>query len=82
MLKKNYIGFVASTNFVDAHPQRAQLKMWVNLQSGKLDGPKRIARDVSNVGHWGNGDYKVLLKSADELEYLMTLIKPSFAKHS
>jgi predicted transport protein len=80
--KKKYIGFIASTNFVDVHPQRAQLKLWINLPKGELDDPKKIARDVSNVGHWGNGDYEVSLKSTDELDYLMTLIKQSFTKHS
>ena len=80
--RKKYVGFVASTNFVDVHPQKSQLKLWINLQKGELDDPKKIARDVSNVGHWGNGDYEVFIKSADELYYLMTLIKQSFAKHS
>src|SRR4030066_2330290 len=77
--RKKYVGFVAGTNFVDVHPQKAQLKLWINLQKGELDDPKKIARDVSNVGHWGNGDYEVFIKSADELYYLMTLIKKIFA---
>ena len=80
--RKKYVGFVAGTNFVDVHPQKSQLKLWINLQKGELDDPEKIARDVSNVGHWGNGDYEVFIKSADELYYLMTLIKQSFAKHS
>jgi len=80
--RKKYVGFVASTNFVDVHPQKSQLKLWVNLQKGELDDPKKFARDVSNVGHWGNGDYEVFIKSADELYYLMTLIKQSLTKHS
>src|SRR4030066_220813 len=77
--RKLYIGFVAGTNFVDVHPQKSQLKMWINLPKGELDDPQKIARDVSNVGHWGNGDYEVFIKSADELYYLMTLIKKIFA---
>jgi predicted transport protein len=47
-----------------------------------LDDPKKMARDVSEVGHWGNGDYQVLVESNEEFDYLMTLIKQSFAKHS
>src|SRR4030066_1537716 len=77
--RKLYVGFVAGTNFVDVHPQKSQLKMWINLPKGELDDPQKIARDVSNVGHWGNGDYEVFIKSADELYYLMTLIKKIFA---
>ena len=80
--RKKYVGFVAGTNFVDVHPQKSQLKLWINLQKGELDDPKKIARDVSNVGHWGNGDYEVHVASSDEFDYVMTLIKQSFMKHS
>jgi predicted transport protein len=80
--RKKYVCFVAGTNFVDVHPQKSQLKLWINLSKGELDDPKNIARDVSDIGHWGNGDYETLVKSTDDLQYLMTLIKQSFAKHS
>ena len=80
--RKLYVGFVVGSNFVDVHPQRLQLKLWINLQKGELDDPKKVARDVSEVGHWGNGDYQVLVESSGGLDYLMTLIKQSFAKHS
>src|SRR4030066_1366601 len=80
--RKLYIGFVAGTNFVDVRPQKSQLKMWINLPKGELDDPQKIARDVSNVGHWGNGDYEVHVESSDEFDYVMTLIKQSFIKHS
>lgn len=32
-------------------------------------------RDISSVGHWGNGDYQVIVKNDDDLEYIMSLIK-------
>lgn len=80
--RKKYVGFVASSNFVDVHPQKSQLKLWINMMKGELDDPKKVARDVSSIGHWGNGDYEVIVKSADDLYYLMSLIKQSYAKHS
>jgi predicted transport protein len=79
--RKLYIGFAAGTNFVDVHPQRMQLKLWINLSKGEVDDPQNVARDVSEVGHWGNGDYQVLVESSDDLDYLMTLIKQSYSKH-
>ncbi len=39
-----------------------------------------MARDVSEVGHWDNGDYQVIVESNEPLDYLMTLIKHSYAK--
>jgi predicted transport protein len=80
--RKKYIGFVAGTNFVDVHPQKTQLKLWINLRIGELDDPQKFARDVSDIGHWGNGDYEVSITAADDFNYLMTLIKQSYAKHS
>jgi len=32
-------------------------------------------RDVSEIGHWGNGDYEVVVKDDKHLEYIMSLIK-------
>lgn len=52
------------------------------LNNGQLNDPGNIARNVANVGHWGNGDYEISLSSADELPYLMTLIKQSYDKNS
>ena len=51
------------------------LKLFINLSKGKLDDSKGIMRDVSNTGHWGNGDYEVVVSDTKDLEYLMSLIK-------
>ena len=80
--RKRYIGFIANTNFVDIHPQKSQIKIWINLNKGELDDPKNLARDVSKIGHWGNGDYEITVKPNSDLDYLMTLIKQSYKKHS
>lgn len=80
--RKHYIGFISNTNFVDIHLMKSRLKIWVNLAKGELDDPKKIARDVSNIGHWGNGDYEIHLKPGADLDYIMMLIKQSYKKHS
>ena len=71
-----------STNFVDVRPQKSSLKLWINLAKGELDDPENLARDVSEVGHWGNGDYQVIVESSEKLDYLMKLIEQSFGKHA
>lgn len=80
--RKHYIGFIVNTNFVDILVQQSQIKLWLNLNKGELDDPRNIARDVAAVGHWGNGDYEIILKPGNDLDYLMTLIKQSYKKHS
>ena len=80
--RKLYIGFVAGSNFVDVHPQKNQLKLWINLPKGELDDPKKVARDVAEVGHWGNGDYEIIVKSNISIDYVLSLIKQSYDRHS
>lgn len=79
--KKKYIAFVSGSNVVDVHIQKNALKMWLNLQQGDLDDPKEIARDVSSVGHWGNGDYEIVMRTDEEMEYILSLIKQSLKKN-
>ena len=75
---KQYIAFRAKTNITDVQVQKKTLKIFINLRKGFLDDPKRIFRDVSTVGHWGNGDYSIQISSDDSLEYIVSLIRQSF----
>ena len=51
------------------------LKLFINLKKGQLDAPKGLAKDVSETGHWGNGDYELIISNTDNIEYIMSLIK-------
>lgn len=75
--KKKYIAFVAGTNVVDIHIQKNALKLWLNLKQGSLEDPKGIARDVSSTGHWGNGDYEIIVYNDENIDYIISLIKQS-----
>lgn len=79
--KKKYIAFVSGKNIIDIHPQKNALKIWINLTFGELEDPKNIFRDVSKIGHWGNGDYELQINSDEDLEYILSLIKQSFRKN-
>jgi predicted transport protein len=80
MPRSQYIGFKRKTNFVDVSFQKNALWMWINLPKGKLDDPKGITRDVSNIGHYGNGDYDLKVTPKSDLDYIMFLINQSY-KH-
>lgn len=80
--RKLYIGFISRTNFVDVHLYKKHITLWLNLTKGNLDDPKKIARDISGIGHWGNGDYEIKLEPESDLDYLITLIKQSYQKNS
>lgn len=74
--KKLEVGFLYNKKvMVDIHLQKRGLKMWFNTKVGTLDDPRNIARDVSNTGHWGNGDYQIQISNDEDIEYIFSLIK-------
>lgn len=73
--KKMYIAFKKRKNIVDVRIQQKNLIFWLNLKKGSLDDPKNIAQDCSIKGHYGNGDYEILITDTKNLEYIMSLIK-------
>lgn len=73
--QKYYIAFKTNSNIADIQIQYKSLKIWINLKKGKLEDPKQITKDVSNVGHNGNGDYEMIIYNTSNLEYIMSLIK-------
>lgn len=76
---KLYVAFTANgSNFTDVALQKQGLKLWINLPKGELEDPYKLARDVSNIGHHGNGAYELTVKNADKLDYVLTLIKQSY----
>ncbi|WP_417861414.1 DUF5655 domain-containing protein [Winogradskyella sediminis] len=72
---KLYIAFKKEKNLSDIVILKKGLKIFINLTKGNLDDPKGIMRDVSDTGHWGNGDYEVVVQDTKNLEYIMSLIK-------
>ena len=80
--KKQTIGFKIDNNiFCDLVLQGKSLKIYLNLKSGDLQDQKQIARDVSNVGHWGNGSYEIKLADLEDIDYIISLLKQSLRKN-
>ncbi len=81
--KKKYIAYKANTNFVDVIVYNKELRLTLNLKSGQLDDPKKITKDFTKPkqGHWGNGDYEIRIRSANEIPYAMALIGQSYIKN-
>jgi len=78
--RQTYIGFKRKSNFVDIDFQKKNLWLWINLKKGELDDPKGITRDISGIGHYGNGDYDLRVNTETDIDYVMFLINQSFKK--
>lgn len=77
---KYYVAYKAETNFVDVIPQSKRLVLMLNMEFHELHDAKSLARDVTNLGRWGNGDIELKLNSIDEIPYIMGLVRQSFEK--
>ena len=77
---KLYVAYKADTNFVDVIPQRNRMRLTLNVRFHELHDPKNVARDVTNLGRWGNGDAEIGLSSAEELPYVLGLVRQAFEK--
>lgn len=74
--KKLYVAFKNDKkNIVDMRLQKISLKMWLNAKQCTIVDAKKITKDVSNIGHWGNGDYELSVNNDNDLEYILSLIK-------
>jgi predicted transport protein len=78
----SYIGFKRKSNFVDIDFQKKNLWLWINLKKGELDDPKGLTGDVSEKGHYGNGDYELRVYPDTDLDYVMFLINQSYKKQA
>lgn len=79
--KKLYIAYKTTTNFVDIEPQKNQLRLFLNMKFSEIHDPWGYCRDVTTVGHHGNGDVEASISSSDQLDDLMDLVRQSFEKH-
>ena len=75
---KIYVAYKAETNFVDVVPQASQLRLTLNVRFHELHDPKGLATDVTNLGHWGNGDAEIKLSDPGELRYVIGLVRQAF----
>lgn len=71
----SYIAYKAESNFVDVVPQAKRLRLTLNMHFNELNDPKGLCKDVSGLGHWGNGDVEVGLSSLEDLPYVIGLVR-------
>ncbi len=74
---KLYVAYKAETNFVDVIPQAKRLLLSININFAEVSDPKGLCRDVAGMGRWGNGDVEIGLSKADELPYVIGLVRQS-----
>ncbi len=75
---KHYSAFRRKNNFVSLKIQSKQIKLWVRVKKDKLVDPLNIARDVTEVGHHGTGNYEIIFSSEKDIPYLLNIVKEAY----
>jgi predicted transport protein len=77
--KKQVVAFYkGAKNVFSIQVQTTAIKVVINAKFGTLKDAKKLFRDVSNVGHWGNGDYQIRLEDDEYFDYVISLIKQNY----
>ena len=66
--QKVYVAFKKQSNIVDIEVQKKVLNLSINAKSGTLNDAKGLAKNVSGIGHYGNGDYQIKVSDDTELD--------------
>jgi uncharacterized protein with ParB-like and HNH nuclease domain/predicted transport protein len=77
---KLYIAYKAETNFVDIVPQAKRLRLSLNMPFAHLNDPKGVAKNVTGIGRWGNGDVELGIATMAEVPYAIGLIRQSLER--
>jgi len=80
--RKQYIAYRTNKNFTEFQLQSNSIKIFIDLPKDQLEDPKDMARDMTNIGHYGTGDVEVILKSFDDLDYSVNLIEQTYLQSS
>jgi len=72
------VSFRAETTFLDVIPQAGRLILVLNIPARELRDDRGLARDVSDIGHWGVGDTQVALEDGSDFAYVMGLVRQAY----
>jgi predicted transport protein len=79
---KQTIGFKQNRVFTDLIIYNKGIGIVLNLKRGELDDFQNLTEDISEKGHWGNGEYRIWINTMEEIDYGFSLIKQSFKKQN
>ena len=73
---KVYIGFNRGRkSIISIKPQKKSLVMWLNTDPKTLNDPKGLIKDVTNIGHHGNGNSQLNISDNRNIGYIEDLLK-------
>ena len=78
--KKLYIAYKISQNIACMELKKERVLLWVKLDPKRVDLPRRIARDVTTIGHYGTGDLELSVRTSDDLETVKPVLEQAYQR--
>ncbi len=76
--KKEYVAYKVAKNFISLEAQKKRIIINLKFTSSELEKWKDVGRDVTNIGHYGTGNFQFYVTEQKDLEVAKELIKISF----
>ncbi|HEX3145921.1 MAG TPA: DUF5655 domain-containing protein, partial [Pyrinomonadaceae bacterium] len=78
--KKLYVAYRTSQNIVCMEIKIQKVVLYLKLNPKEIANPPNIARDVSNIGHFGTGNFEITVKGVNSLEVAKKFITLAYEK--
>ena len=78
--KKHYIAYKISQNIACVEVQRRRLLLYLKLDPAEVSALPENARDVSEIGHYGTGDFELSVATEDDVEAAKPFIEMAYQR--
>lgn len=76
--KKNYIAYKTSQNFVCLQTYKKKLTLYLKLNPDEVKPMPAQCRDVRNIGHYGTGEFELIIKDLIDFEETKYLLNEAY----
>ena len=78
--KKFYVAYKISQNIVCMIVRKSQINLQLKLDPKMIKNRPPNSRDVTNIGHYGTGDFEIVIKNRGDLETAKPFIEMAYRK--
>ena len=76
--KQNYIAYKTSQNFGCLQTSKKKLTLFLKINPKEFNSFPHLTRDVSEIGHFGTGDFELTIRNSEEFEQTKHLILEAY----
>ncbi len=75
---KYYIAYKLNKNFTEIVVLRKELVLHFDVKKSEISDPQNKLRDVSKIGHHATGRLEMRVRTVEDIEYCMNIVKQSY----